>query len=178
MHDRSTSGAGQLEGVRTIVRPEGAHPLGRTRVSKQLTYLKSSYEEFYNRKSRRELVQARRCRTGERVYFRVEEDDRVESLPRSWTDLARPDPFVEQAGGRAGSGSRSCSTWSTRSNPCGRESRRAGTMCKGHSAASVCRFMPCIGDEHPLRADIENAMGALGTVVPRIGPPPLANPIG
>ncbi|MCP5024349.1 MAG: hypothetical protein GY930_21590 [bacterium] len=50
---------------------------------------------------RRELVQARRCRTCERVYFRVEEDGRVESPPRSWTDLARPDPFVEQVGGRA-----------------------------------------------------------------------------
>ncbi|MCP4071156.1 MAG: hypothetical protein GY742_05370 [Hyphomicrobiales bacterium] len=54
-----------------------------------------------HRGQRRELVQSRRCRTGERIYFQVEEGGRVESLPRGWTDLARPDPFVEQSGGRA-----------------------------------------------------------------------------
>jgi len=42
-----------------------------------------------------------RCKTGERVYFQMEKDGPVASLPRSWTDLALPDPFVEQSAGRA-----------------------------------------------------------------------------
>lgn len=37
----------------------------------------------------------------DRVRFRVDEGDRVESLPLSWTSLALPNPFRQRSGGRA-----------------------------------------------------------------------------
>lgn len=48
-----------------------------------------------------ELVQVHHGWHEDRVHFRVEEGDRVESLPLSWTSLACPDPFRERSAGRA-----------------------------------------------------------------------------
>ena len=69
--------------------------------TESLPYFTITHPFHPHRGQRRELVLTRRCRTGERVYFRVEEDGRTESLPRSWTDLALPDPFLELSAGRA-----------------------------------------------------------------------------
>ncbi len=36
-----------------------------------------------------------------RVFYREAEDERVRSLPASWTDVVEVDPFVALAGGRS-----------------------------------------------------------------------------
>ena len=35
------------------------------------------------------------------MFFRDPQTNQVRSLPTAWTDLASPDPFVQQAAGRA-----------------------------------------------------------------------------
>ncbi len=57
---------------------------------------------FHPLRSRQfKIVQVRRSRFGDRVYFRVEGDDRTRILPLSWTSLAPVDPFLDRSAGRA-----------------------------------------------------------------------------